>query len=249
MRDRILLVSIPKAGTYIMSQVLTELGYSPTHMHIGENAYSQYDPRRLQEGRDHPSRFRIKADWQEALNNIDSHHFAASHLAFDNRKLRAMRGGRVLFLKREPRECVVSYMRWELNTLRRERRPDARWLKGDDRTRVVDFLRDEGSQLSRHWHSIAGWGEAPGVDTVPYERLYSNELERLLGHEGPELHEAIERALAHETLTKSPSATKLTDYWSPEAERVFKDIFGDLDARLGYPAGAMSSWPARSAGR
>jgi len=40
MRDRILVVSIPKAGTYLMSQTLTELGYSPTHMHIGENAYS-----------------------------------------------------------------------------------------------------------------------------------------------------------------------------------------------------------------
>jgi len=92
MRDRILVVSIPKAGTYLMSQTLTELGYSPTHMHIGENAYSQYDPQRLQEGRDHPSRFRIKADWQKALNNIDRHHFAVSHLAFDNRKLRAMRG-------------------------------------------------------------------------------------------------------------------------------------------------------------
>ncbi len=159
MRDRILLVSIPKAGTYLMSQALTELGYSPTHMHIGENAYSQYDPRRLQEGRDHPSRFRIKADWQEAPNNIDSHHFAASHLAFDNRKLRAMRGGRVLFLKREPR----------------------------------------------------------GVRGLLY--------------------------------AMGTHATELIDYWSPEAERVFKDIFGDLDARLGYPAGATSSWPTRSAGR
>jgi len=190
----------------------------------------------LQEGRDHPSRFRIKADWQEALNNIDRHHFAVSHLAFDNRKLRAMRGGRVLFLKREPRECVVSALRWELNTLRRERRPDAKWHKGDDKTRVVAFLRDEGSRLSRHWHSIVPWGEAPGVDVVPYERLCSNALERLLGHEGPQLHDAIERALGHETLTKSPSPTELTDYWSPEAERVFKDIFGDLDARLGYAA-------------
>ncbi len=69
-------------------------------------------------------------------------------------------------------------------------------------------------------------GRLPARQGLPAEPALA--LDRSVGHD------AIERALGHETLTKSPSATELTDYWSPEAERVFKDIFGDLDARLGY---------------
>ena len=48
---RVIVVSIPKSGTYLVAELLKALGYRWTGMHLAESAYTDYSGSALEDAR------------------------------------------------------------------------------------------------------------------------------------------------------------------------------------------------------
>jgi hypothetical protein len=248
----IVVTSIPKSGTYLLGEVLSNLGYRPTWMHLAGSGthFTQYSPARLAEGRDDPRRFRVMMPLEESLRLVRPGEFAVGHLPRTADTERLLGGFRVIFLKRELRACLVSLMRFRLETRRGEPFRRATWYRQPDRIRrTVLFLRDCGPEALRESRAIAAWGEHPDATTVSYEQVAGRQLESLLGASGTRLDACIGRALAARTLTRNEMPTDSSEHWSPAAESVFVEIGGlALSRALGYerPSESLKQPPVAS---
>lgn len=231
--DKVFVVSLPKSGTYLMAEVLSQLGYERT-IHVCEDFVDRYNDDRLQEGRDRPDKFRSFISWRDALQLVGAGQFAVGHLPFSVDRQEALEDFRTIFLKRQLRDCLVSDLRWTLSTKRRERHPHASWLEGPKRTRTVEFLKDRGPIYRKHFRAMLGWNQAPNVQVYRFEDLYAGKISSLLSRGEADVASAVVSSLKRETLTKSPSRTNLSDFWSDDAEALYLQLFGDLGQLYGY---------------
>lgn len=234
----VVVTSIPKAGTYLLGEVLRNLGCGQTWMHLSGSTrhFTRYAPGLLREGRRDPARFRVDTPLADAITLVGPGEFAVGHLPRTRAIEKLLAPCAAIFLKRDLRDCLVSRLRFDLQTGRRDRFGDAEWTRcPDPRRRLVLFLRDRGPALLDEIRGIARWRDHPEAHTVSYERLVARDLDGLLGAGRHELDDAVGRALAAETLTRSRGAGGAPDLWSPPAEAVFEALGGAvLNGQLGY---------------
>ncbi|MEZ6318078.1 MAG: hypothetical protein R3B49_04875 [Phycisphaerales bacterium] len=113
---RVVLVTIPKAGTYLFSETIRRLGFEQTHLHLAPDRVVAYDPARLDEGRAHPERFQVDCRIEQSTRLVRAGQFAASHLPCNERTLAALEDCRVIFATRELRSSLVSRARFDTKT-------------------------------------------------------------------------------------------------------------------------------------
>jgi hypothetical protein len=241
MADRttpVIVVSIPKAGTYLVSEILRNLGFDRTWMHLSRSGrhFMRYDPQRLEEGRQHPDRFKVEMPLAESLALIGDGAFAVSHLPRTPVNERLLDRFRIVFVQRDLRRCLVSRLRVWLSTDRGRPFAGTAWYRHPDRREKMRLmLGARGADLLDEIRSIARWRSFPGVVTLSYERIVAGDLPGLLGAEAPAVAAAADRALRARTLTRSGPTERFEDYWGPEAEAVFAGLGGlDLNRALGY---------------
>ena len=243
MADRttpVIVASIPKAGTYLVSEILCNLGFGRTWMHLSRSGehFMRYDPQRLEEGRQHPERFRVEMPLADSLALIGDGEFAVSHLPRTSVNETLLDRFRIIFVQRDLRKCLVSRLRVWLSTDRGRPFADTDWYRHPDRRQQMRLmLGDRGPELLQEMRSIARWREFPGVVTLSYEQIVAGDVPALLGADAPTVAAAADTALHARTLTRSASTTGLEAFWSSESESVFADLGGvDLNRALGYDA-------------
>src|SRR5580700_5477984 len=79
---RVIVVSIPKSGTYLVAEFLKALGYRWTGMHLAELAYTDYSGSALEDARRDPGRFARSEPLSISLERIHAGDFAVGHLPF-----------------------------------------------------------------------------------------------------------------------------------------------------------------------
>jgi hypothetical protein len=242
--DRVLVVSIPKAGTYLMAEVLKALGYGWTGMHLAEAAYSDYKGADLDEARVNPGRFARSEPLWQSLSRIRAGEFAVGHLPCKAEVVGFTACFRRLYLTRDLRTALISYMRFLQSTGRMGAKELSWYSIFDPKERLLNFLTTSAPQLlDGLYHDLAGWLHVPGVLHVRFEDLVHDSetavrvVESVAGFlrvPAGDTRGALSRTLASETITKSDGRTRLDDFWSPEAEAQFVAIGGpELNARLG----------------
>jgi hypothetical protein len=245
----VLICSIPKAGTYLLSSIVEILGFAKTHFHISKDEYSDYRFGSREEHRKNPEKFRVVASYQSVLSSLPPGTHAVSHLPCDEGVQTVCRQSaiKVFFLARDLRDCAISYMRFLADT-GRDDSAQAEWMQAEDGPqRLIRFLE------TYHWffaaaQSIISWQSCPIANTIRFESL--------LGDYGVAAqHHAIEQICAHvcleaarvnmqallsstlhtPTLTWSGQRTQRSLYWSDTAEQRFIELGGDaLNRHLGY---------------
>ncbi|MGB0203374.1 MAG: hypothetical protein ACPF9R_04390 [Acholeplasmataceae bacterium] len=75
-----IIISQPKSGTYLCSNVLKNLGINQTYLHIAENKSQQYDGSDLKNCVCNPRQYDILKPISEILKLINDNDFCASHL-------------------------------------------------------------------------------------------------------------------------------------------------------------------------
>ncbi|GJM18385.1 MAG: hypothetical protein DHS20C14_05980 [Phycisphaeraceae bacterium] len=241
---RVVLVTIPKAGTYLFSEAVRRLGFEQTHLHLAPKRVVAYDPARLEEGRAHPERFQVDCSIEQSVRLVRAGQFAASHLPFDETTADALEGCRVVFAMRELRAALVSRMRFRFTTGRTEA-PEG-FGEDDEQTReqvATHLSANAGVQLDAVRAQL-GWLRHPGVLAVRFEDLLARDMGvigSLRSHLGPGRApaepdaEVAGNALATETLTRSSGTTDLGAMWSDAAEAVFERLGGPaLNVAFGY---------------
>src|SRR4051794_23847707 len=114
----VLICSIPKAGTYLLSSIVEMLGFCKTHFHISKNEYSNYSFGSHEEHRKNPENFRVVASYRDVLLSLRPGTHAVSHLPCEEEIQAICRRNaiKVFFLARDLRDCAISYMRFLADT-------------------------------------------------------------------------------------------------------------------------------------
>jgi Sulfotransferase domain len=249
---RVIVVSIPKSGTYFVAELLKALGYRWTGMHLAETAYTDYSGSALEQARQDPGRFARSEPLSASLNRIHSGEFAVGHLPFKDEIVEAARPFKRLFVTRDLRLALISYMRFMQSTGRLGARHLAWYSIPDLRQRCQVFLRTSAPyMLKRFYEGMVGWSKLADTLHVRFEDLTNDaaaatrtieSVATYLGVPKCDAQEVLRTSLATETITKSDGLTRLEDYWSAEAEARFIEIGGlEMNARLaGSPHGRLS---------
>lgn len=255
---RVIVVSIPKSGTYLVAELLKALGYRWTGMHLAETAYTDYSGSDLEQARHDPGRFARSEPLRLSLNRIHAGEFAVGHLPFKDDVIEASGPFKRLFVTRDLRSALISYMRFMQTTGRLGARHLSWYPIPDPRQRCHVFLQVSAEYLlKRFYEGMVGWSKLDDTLHVRFEDL-TNDAEcatpliesvaRFLGIPNCDAQGVLRASLATETITKSDGLTRLEDYWSPQAEQRFIEIGGlELNARLGCtPADTASQGTPRA---
>lgn len=245
---RVLINTVPKAGTYLVSELARRLGFGQTHLHLTPGHVDAYDPSRLEEGRAHPERFRRTIPLHESVGLVGPGEFAAGHLAATPEIIAALHGLRVVFVRRDLRAALVSSMRFHHETGRPGEGCDP---TGDDAADLARFVRGRGALLIERARAQLPWLDRAGVLQLRFEAVRHDpagaidELRAFLGRAVGPPRDAAELAAGvtgSRTLTRSAAPADPRPCWTDETERTFGALGGPaLNAAYGYADAALRS--------
>ena len=150
-----LIISLPKAGTYLCSNLLVEFGIEQSYMHFNPNNFQKYKADQMDEARTNPGKFTRKLKFKDAFTYLRDGSFAVSHLPFDSQRQTLLQDTKKILLLRDREEILESYERWNAATGRKT--PPLRlneielWAKQDD-VYVLTF----NQMINKHTGMIDG---------------------------------------------------------------------------------------------
>lgn len=115
---RVVIVSRPKAGTYLCSEILANLNITQTYMHLSQKFYTQYDPAKLDDGRYWPQLFYKKVPLEHSVDLIDDNCFAVTHVDCTDQNVQLFNGFKKIALMRDVDSVIRSNERWVQETRR-----------------------------------------------------------------------------------------------------------------------------------
>jgi Sulfotransferase domain len=244
--EPLFVISLPKAGTYLTAELLKALGYRFTGWHVGEVGCTDYSRSDLLEARRNPAKYTRSGSPETFLSQIRPGEFAVGHLPFTKEMVQATAGFKRIYLTRDLRTALISYMRFLEDTGRMGAASSPWFGLADRRLRVAVFLQHTAPQiLEQLYERMVGWSRIERTHLIRFEDLISDvpratrTVEALAGFLGVNRGDApsiLEASLAATTLTKSDGLTRLDDYWSDEAEKWFHQSgTAALEARLAAP--------------
>lgn len=244
MRHKVFLITLNKAGTYYVSEILKHLGFNATLLHIQTTHYTAYDKNRLEEGRFHPERFKHEKPISYSAGLIPEGGFAVGHLLPLDETKNVLTDFKKIYLVRNIRNCLVSYMRFLRDTGRQYAETQPWFHMEDPKRQFSGFLQTLGESLIFHWAGQQKWRDDPQVFCTSYENLLGitetaiaeiNELSLFLEVKPENVNNILEQANKTKTITKSKNTSDWKVYWSDEAEELFNSFGGfSLNKLLGY---------------
>lgn len=122
---KVVVVSLPKSGTYLMGNVLQCLGFENTYKHLSKKGGQEYDPQNIQEGIKNPRKYDSTKTLKQNVNEIKDSQYALSHLGYDESIVKLLQDFFVIYLERDEKEIQESFKRW----CEKSRRPYKPWRK------------------------------------------------------------------------------------------------------------------------
>ena len=229
-KERVFVLSLPKAGTYMTAALLRHLGLVDTQTHARPESFAD---RRTEESR---RQGLVELSITTTASLINEGQFSVGHMAFDWWSEKALRPFQKLLVVREYRACFVSA---------------ARYMGGqitDAGERMLGYLRASGADIAAYASKMAAWLRQDRVLVLRYEDMLGDagparqsqliaEICRHVGLATDDLDPSsiVRATLQQPTRTSSGSRSSLEDYWSPEAEELFASIGGlEINRQFGY---------------
>lgn len=243
MPPRVFVLSMPKAGTYLMAELLARAGLSATQLHINDDSIDDYASVSFEEGRAHPERARRQANPIDAL--VGEGQFAVGHLAYSQALETALQHFHLVFLRRDPRTALASYVRFLIDSGRAEQRNVPWRLEPTAPLRLQLFLEHEGHAHLERFRNLLPWARHPAVFQFRFEDLAQAptqatraSIERLLAWLGcapQSIESLLEQVHATPTITSSTARTTSEGWWNTEARAWWRTHGGEQLARdYGY---------------
>ncbi|MDG5497947.1 class I SAM-dependent methyltransferase [Niveispirillum sp. BGYR6] len=244
---RVAVISVPKAGTYLVGHLLKTLGYIDTGAHAGVGGFDDYrglPPEEAKRGGPHLARH---IGLSELTRLVQGGQFLVGHISCTVGDRRDLDGFRKLLLLRDLRDAVVSHMRFLADA---GRAVGQDWVKipyGPER--LVQYLRTAGHIYMQMVADVRPWLEVPDMLTVRFETLMGDHGEReaaatikaLSAHIGlqktPPWDSIRGQVLGQPTKTWSGQRSRRDGLWTAEVESAFAALGGrELNVAMGYGA-------------
>jgi hypothetical protein len=238
----VVVLSVPKAGTYLLGKLLEQFGLCDTGLHLSLHCFEDYRHATMAQMTEVHHEIRLC----HAAQLIDLGQFAVGHVPHCTESLVALHRFKKFFIARNLRDTLVSNLR---HTLRDNLYGQVDALAGlspvEQLAKQVHLLGDHQFGLCRE---VLGWLDEPDVLPVSFETLLGDAgpgeqatcvaaIARHLGAADVPLPAGVLSAvIGQPTLTFSGRRSHWQDYWSDEVERWFCESgFQELNRRLGYP--------------
>jgi len=238
-------VTIPKSGTYLTAAYLKELGLIDSGVHLDDIGFSDYRNRTILEMVENYREFRKIYPLRKSIKLLREGQFAVGHIGFNDQTVTELAKSNIIFVTREIRTVMVSMMRW----LSCHGRGEASHWKSieDNQQKMLAFLRESGPSLIGWFDAIAGWNTYQDALILQFEVLtggggtaadlaYRVAQETGVGLSVQQAADMLNKVMGQSTTTWSGKLSELNEFWSDEAEDLFRTIGGvELNQRLGYP--------------
>lgn len=244
---RVLINSIPKAGTHLVTQMLTEsTGLRNSYVHIDHRSINNAGRVRQQ---DLNFSLPLLAD---KLGTVPQGTFLSAHLYHDESLVAAILSKKIpiVFVIRDPRAILVSRFNYVLNLKRHERYNYFSSLPSDVERYKALIYGNEGTPYIRPFKdgllSFLPWLEDERVLTVRYENLVGVKgggsaeaqnlsVAELKGHLNIEFDaEVLGAGLAGTPTLRSGKAYGWQDEMPEEIARIMADEFSEQIVSFGY---------------
>jgi hypothetical protein len=244
---RCVICTIPKSGTYLLSEILKIAGMPWCEVHLLPNAATDYSKaQNLEEARSSPGKFFINKPLHVLLQEIKDNYHAVGHLAPKHKNILLHYDFKIGFLYRNLRDVLVSYARF-LKSTGRSNCHRFEWIKHDDYRLVLGAIKDLPGWFvlinkSSQWfdENIHGKISFEVLNGDYGEERQIGETKQFLNNMGLFLSEdhvrkILNECINKETITFSGKRTNYTDYWNDEVESVFKRFgFFNINKNMGY---------------
>jgi hypothetical protein len=247
---RVIVLSIPKAGTYFLAELLREWGCAPTHLHLAHDSAWDYRQRTLEEIRVDSFRYQVTIPLRQSVALIDRGQFAVGHLECTPEIRSALGGFRKIFIYRDLRDALISQMRFLVDSPSTSSTLAAWKDATAPIERMAGFMRDHKHTIYMFslFLEMAGWLAEPDVFGLSFEQLYGDvaagsrderlqSLYAFLDLPSRPEHPArtADRLVGSNTRTWSGVRSSRETYWDDTVERLFAELGGtELNAAYGY---------------
>lgn len=215
-------ITIPKAGTYLMRELLEQIGLKGSYLHISERGTNDYSKVTLEHGRKNPHVCFKKMTLEESLNNIPENSFAVGHLGYSPHTANLLSTFNVILLKRDFKETILSRMLFLLQTGRGNRQKESKfWVNEQNhQTQFLKYIKTNGDNLAEQYSKILLWEDSDNVECFDFNMIKSSPTEQVqrlakIHHfelTKTEIEQIIDISFNKDTLTKSIPVDK-DKYW------------------------------------
>lgn len=228
----LILCTIPKSGTYLVSAILEYMGLWSTgiHLALGDEHRNYKKAPSVEDARNEHPWCAFIAPIGDTIAALEPGQFLATHQGplvrvFIHKPIP------IVFLYRDLRNCLVSHARW-LKKTGRWKTKDRYWRKLDGPPAISAALQERGWPFSRIVWEAASWLTVPHSLTICFERLVGEKgsdaqqdeyvkVANFVGWKG-DMIEAIKATVGKDTLTWSGQLSRWEDLWSDGAQLVYE---------------------------
>ena len=247
-RHRIVVCSLPKAGTYFLAEVLSQMGCVATLLHLSSEVLTDYRWATRQEAREEYQRFITSLELSKSLKLVQPGQFAVGHLGCSPQSRALLSDFKKVFLYRDMRDGLVSFLRFAADTQREGPRTRDWSDLPDGPGKMLGFLDHLGESYFAMCLPMGDWLDQTDVFKLSFETLYGDHgieaqrkaLEALyayleISERSVPPEELVAKAMGRPTKTWSGRRTERGIYWNADVEARFRELGGlELNERLGY---------------
>ena len=161
--NRVFVCSIPKSGTYLVSELLCQLGYQPTRLHLWTDGLSDYRSATLREAREEYHRFSLSMPLARSASLVLPGQFGVGHLECTEEIRHCLSEFKIIFTYRNIKDSFVSHMRFMCDTGRCKLAPDEWNTLPEGPERMLAYMESEpGRSFIRLCRPMIDWVRRAG---------------------------------------------------------------------------------------
>jgi hypothetical protein len=171
-----IVISQPKAGTYLLGDLLRQFGMIHTFMHTGSDSVFKYPVDNPEESRKGHTKYLVKQPLTQTIAEVPENGILLSHLEYSKTNAEVLRDFHKIFLTRDKQGVSQSLKRWNNFSGRR------------------NYSIGEVNRITR---KVSPWRNEAGVFTMQFDDMINVNVVH-------DSRLAMTKALASDTITKSP---------------------------------------------
>ena len=115
------IISIQKSGTYLMSEILDNIGYNKTLIHLNKklnNLHQKYDKNNIEKSKTNFKNYNFESEPEKIINQLNDNEFAVGHIFYSERAKELLKNHKCILTIRNLKTALLSFMKWKQESMR-----------------------------------------------------------------------------------------------------------------------------------